>query len=64
MAVNGKKSKAKKLQMMLIMIIMTMMLMEITMIMTGKGEVGKLFKTCVMKLARWHISGGTHFAST
>ena len=61
MAVNGKKSKAKKLQMMLIM---TMMLMEITMIMTGKGEVGKLFKTCVMKLARWHISGGTHFAST
>ena len=23
------------------------------MIMTGKGEVGKLFKTCVMKLARW-----------
>ena len=53
MAVNGKKSKAKKLQMMLIMIIMTMILMEITMIMTGKGEVGKLFKTCVMKLARW-----------
>ena len=53
MAVNGKKSKAKKLQMMLIMIIMTMMLMEITMIMTGKREVGKLFKTCVMKLARW-----------
>ena len=47
MAVNGKKSKAKKLQMMLIMIILTMMLMEITMIMTGKGEVGKLFKTCV-----------------
>ena len=53
MAVNGKKSKAKKLQMMLIMIIMTMMLMEITMIMRGKGEVGKIFKTCVMKLARW-----------
>ena len=60
MAVNGKKSKAKKLQMMLIM---TIMLMEITMIMTGKREVGKLFKTCVMKLARWHISGGTHFES-
>ena len=63
MAVNGKKSKAKKLQMMLIMIIMTMMLMEITMIMTGKREVGKLFKTCVTKVARWHISGGTHFES-
>ena len=47
MAVNGKRSKAKKLQMMLIMIIMTMMFMEKTMIMTGKGEVGKLFKTCV-----------------
>ena len=61
MAVNGKKSKAKKLQMMLIM--MTMMLMEITMIMTGKREVGKLFKTCVMKLTRWHISGGAHFGS-
>ena len=61
MAVNGKKSKAKKLQMMLIM---TMMLMEITMIMTGKREIGKLFKTCVTKVARWHISGGTHFAST
>ena len=63
MAVNGKKSKAKKLQMMLIMIIMIMMLMEITMIMTGKREVGKFFKTCMMKLARWHISGGTHLES-